>query len=77
MNNIIVGYVGEDVAVWITGDVTMTRATGDITTTAIVITYVTATRTERYTKTAADGTVECLKVIIRFTYIDMVRRDTI
>jgi hypothetical protein len=55
----------------------MTRATGDVTTNVIVITYVMATRIERYTKTAADGTVECSKVTIRLKYIDMVRRDTI
>jgi len=78
MNAIIAGRVGEDVAVWITGDVTTTRAAaGDVTTNVIVITYVTVTRIERYTKTAADGTVECSKVIIRLIYIDMVRRKTI
>ena len=78
MNNIIVSHVGEDVAVWITGDVTTTRAAaGDVTTKVTVITYVTVARIERYTKTAADGTVECSKVIIKLRYIDMVRRDTI
>ena len=54
----------------------MTRATGDVTTNVIVITYVTATRIERYTKTAADGTVGCSKVVIRLIYIGMVRRET-
>jgi hypothetical protein len=43
MDNIIVNHVGEDVAVWVTGDVTVTRATGDVTTKSIAITYVTVT----------------------------------
>jgi hypothetical protein len=77
MDNIIVNHVGEDVAVWVTGDVTATRATGDVATKSIAIIYVTVTGIERYIKTAADGTVECSKVIIRLKYIDMVRRDTI
>jgi hypothetical protein len=78
MNAIIASRVGEDVAVWTTGDVTTTRAAaGDVTTNVIVITYDTVTRIERYTKTAADGTVGCSKVVIRLIYIGMVRRETI
>lgn len=43
MDNIIVNRVGEDVAVWATGDVTVTRATGDVITKFIAIIYVTVT----------------------------------
>ena len=43
MDNIIVNHVGEDVAVWATGDATVTRATGDVTTKSIAIIYVMVT----------------------------------
>ena len=43
MDDIIVNHVDEDVAVWATGDVTMTRATGDVSTNVIAIIYVMVT----------------------------------
>ena len=43
MDDIIVNHVDEDVAVWATGDVTMARSTGDVTTRAIAIIYVMVT----------------------------------
>ena len=43
MDDIIVNHVDEDVAVWATGDVTMTRSTGDVTTKVIATIYVMVT----------------------------------
>ena len=43
MDDVTVNHVAEDVAAWATGDVTMTRATGDVTTKVIAIIYVMVT----------------------------------
>ena len=39
MDDITVTHVAEDVAAWATGDVTTTRAAGDVATEAILIIY--------------------------------------
>ena len=43
MDDIIVNHVDEDVAVLATGDITMIRATGDVSTNVIAIIYVMVT----------------------------------